>query len=71
MYQLAIPMIQVAQIIIDPPAPDLGPIYFPITLASIAIAVGAAGASVVGLWATYKIGFKLARKMINKMGGAI
>ena len=49
----------------------LDPIVFPIDLASIATAVGVAGATMIGLWATYKIGFRLVRKLITRMGSTV
>ena len=50
---------------------DLDPIVFPISLPSIALAVGTAGATMIGLWATYKIGFRLVRKLISRMGSTV
>lgn len=49
----------------------LGDIVFPIELASIATTVAAAGATMIGLWAVYKIGFKFVRKFITRMGSAV
>ena len=54
-----------------PIPPDLSPIWFPLTVTAIALAVGTAGATMIGLWATYKIGFGLTRKLINRMGGTV
>ena len=51
--------------------PDLGEIVWPINLTSIATSVAAAGATMIGLWAIYKIGFKLVRKFISRMGSAV
>ena len=53
----------------DPAALDT--IVFPIDLQSIATNVSAAGATMIGLWAIYKIGFKLVRKFISRMGSAV
>lgn len=50
---------------------DLGDIVFPIDLSSIATVVAAAGATMIGLWAVYKIGFKFVRKFISRMGSAV
>lgn len=50
---------------------ELGDIVFPIDLASIATTVAAAGATMIGLWAVYKIGFKFVRKFITRMGSAV
>ena len=50
---------------------DLDPIVFPISLTSIATVVGTAGATMIGLWATYKIGFRLVRKLISRMGSTV
>jgi hypothetical protein len=56
----------------EPPEPaELGDIVFPITLSSIALAVAAAGGTMIGLWAVYKIGFKLVRKFISRMGSTV
>jgi hypothetical protein len=56
----------------EPPTPaNLGDIVFPIDLASIATVVAAAGATMIGLWAVYKIGFKFVRKFISRMGSAV
>ena len=49
----------------------LGDIVFPIDLTSIATVVAAAGATMIGLWAVYKIGFKLVRKFITRMGSTV
>ena len=51
--------------------PDLGDIVWHINLTSIATSVAAAGATMIGLWAIYKIGFKLVRKFISRMGSAV
>ncbi|MBO6740637.1 MAG: hypothetical protein JJ916_12350 [Phycisphaerales bacterium] len=57
---------------VEPPEPaELGDIVFPITLSSIALAVAAAGGTMIGLWAVYKIGFKLVRKFISRMGSTV
>lgn len=50
---------------------ELGDIVFPIDLSSIATVVAAAGATMIGLWAVYKIGFKFVRKFISRMGSAV
>lgn len=55
--------------VVDPV--ELGDIVFPLDLTSIAVKVGAAGALMVGLWATYKIGFRLINKFVGRMGSAI
>ena len=60
-----------AQIDAIPVPPDLEAIWFPLTFSSIALAVGTAGATMIGLWATYKIGFKLVRKLTNRTGSTI
>ena len=54
-----------------PVPPDLGDIVWPIDLSSIATSVGAAGATMIGIWAIYKIGFRLVRKFISRMGAAV
>lgn len=51
--------------------PDLAPIVWPIDLSSIAVSVAAAGATMIGLWAIYKIGFRLVRKFISRMGSVV
>lgn len=57
---------------VEPTDPaELGDIVFPIDLASIATTVAAAGATMIGLWAIYKIGFKFVRKFITRMGSAV
>ena len=50
---------------------DLDAITFPINLSSIAIAVATAGGTMIGLWAIYKIGFKLVRKFTDRMGSVV
>lgn len=50
---------------------QLGDIVFPIDLTSIATVVAAAGATMIGLWAVYKIGFKLVNKFIRRMGSTV
>jgi hypothetical protein len=57
---------------VDPYVPtDVGDIVFALTPESIAVGVGTAGATMLGLWAVWAIGFKLLRKFIRRMGSTV
>tara|TARA_R110002072_G_scaffold35883_1_gene105730 strand:+ start:272 stop:532 length:261 start_codon:yes stop_codon:yes gene_type:complete len=52
-----------------PPAMD--PVVFPIDVTSIGTEVAAAGGTMIGVWATVYIGFKLARKLIRRTSSGV
>lgn len=52
-------------------ASDLGEIVFALTPDSVAGEIGAAGATMLGLWAVWAIGFKLLKKFIRRMGSTV